>query len=241
MTIQSSSYFFHHSKSLLWKKLRVFLSGAGSDKSIGGASNNNSSRTRRGFLGRVKRRRTRSTKGGGEEAALTHPHTNAHARVVTTALYGDYSNSIAKDHLAKNDTIRLTVDGVGEEIKEAGPGDFSSAEDLHNLNIGWRDFNNDNNTYRRNTNANTNSAYSPNLAGVGTNRAQEEIIRALKILLSRQEREDAEKKRLNEWRVIAIAVDRILFWIFFIVTTVSSVVFLVILPLVKRSEYVRNT
>ncbi|KAG7169222.1 putative ligand-gated ion channel subunit-like, partial [Homarus americanus] len=161
----------------------VFLSGAGSDKSIGGASNNNSSRTRRGFLGRVKRRRTRSTKGGGEEAALTHPHTNAHARVVTTALYGDYSNSIAKDHLAK-----------------------------------WTD------------------AYSPNLAGVGTNRAQEEIIRALKILLSRQEREDAEKKRLNEWRVIAIAVDRILFWIFFIVTTVSSVVFLVILPLVKRDD-----
>lgn len=76
---------------------------------------------------------------------------------------------------------------------------------------------------------------------MSSNRAQEEIIRALKILLSRQEREDAEKKRLNEWRVIAIAVDRILFWVFFIVTTVSSVVFLVILPVVKRSEYVRNT
>lgn len=79
------------------------------------------------------------------------------------------------------------------------------------------------------------------MTAVGTNRAQEEIIRALKILISRQEREEAEKKRLNEWRVIAIAVDRILFWIFFLVTTVSSVVFLVILPVVKRSEYVRNT
>lgn len=85
------------------------------------------------------------------------------------------------------------------------------------------------------------SAYSPNLAALGTNRAQEEIVRALKILLSRQESQDADKKRLNEWRVIAIAVDRILFWIFFFVTTVSSLVFLVILPVVKRSEYVRNT
>lgn len=85
------------------------------------------------------------------------------------------------------------------------------------------------------------STYSPNLTGISTNRTQDEIIRALKVLLSRQEREDAEKKRLNEWRVIAIAVDRILFWIFFLVTTVSSLVFLVILPVVKRSEYVRNT
>lgn len=85
------------------------------------------------------------------------------------------------------------------------------------------------------------SAYSPNLATLGTNRAQEEIVRALKILLSRQESQDADKKRLNEWRVIAIAVDRILFWIFFFVTTISSLVFLVILPVVKRSEYVRNT
>ncbi|XP_069172204.1 neuronal acetylcholine receptor subunit alpha-10-like isoform X2 [Procambarus clarkii] len=221
-----------------WMK-RAFLRGPASDSAINGSSNNNT-RARRGFLGRgLKRRRPRLSKGGSEEAALTHPHTNAHARVVTTALYGDYSNNIGKDHLAKNDTIRLTVDGVGEELREAGPGDYSSAEDLHNVNIGWRDFTNDNNAYRNNTNAN--SAYSPNMAALGTSRAHEEIIRALKILLSRHEREDAEKKRLNEWRVIAIAVDRILFWIFFIVTTVSSVVFLVILPLVKRSQYVRNT
>ncbi|ROT78560.1 putative ligand-gated ion channel subunit, partial [Penaeus vannamei] len=138
----------------------------------------------------------------------------------------------------QGDTIRLTVEGMAEEVKEAGPGDYSSAEDLHNLNIGWREYNNDNNTFRR---TNSNSAYSPNLATLGTNRAQEEIVRALKILLSRQESQDADKKRLNEWRVIAIAVDRILFWIFFFVTTISSLVFLVILPVVKRSEYVRNT
>lgn len=56
--------------------------------------------------------------------------------------------------VVQSDTIRLTVDGVGEELKEAGPGHYSSAEDLHNLNIGWRDFSNDTNTYKRNTNAN---------------------------------------------------------------------------------------
>lgn len=53
----------------------------------------------------------------------------------------------------QGDTIRLTVEGMAEEVKEAGPGDYSSAEDLHNLNIGWREYNNDNNTFRR-TNSN---------------------------------------------------------------------------------------
>ncbi|XP_063880210.1 neuronal acetylcholine receptor subunit alpha-10-like [Scylla paramamosain] len=225
-----------------WMK-RVFLRSHGSNKCKSGSSTaaatTVTTRARRGFFGRgLKRRRPKTTKNNGEDVNLTN--SNAHARVVTTALYGDFSNNVSKDHhVSKSDTIRLTVENVGDDLKEGGQGDYSSAEDLHNLNIGWRDYNNDTNTYRRNTTAN--STYSPNLAAVSTNRAQEEIIRALKILLSRQEREDAEKKRLNEWRVIAIAVDRILFWIFFIVTTVSSVVFLVILPVVKRSEYVRNT
>ncbi|XP_050730680.1 neuronal acetylcholine receptor subunit alpha-10-like isoform X2 [Eriocheir sinensis] len=223
---------------------RVFLRSHGTSKCKSGASSTSATttvttRARRSFFGRgLKRRRAKTTKNNGEDVSLTN--SNAHARVVTTALYGDFSNNVSKDHhVSKSDTIRLTVENVSDDLKDGGQGDYSSAEDLHNLNIGWRDYNNDTNTYRRNTTAN--STYSPNLAPVSSNRAQEEIIRALKILLSRQEREDAEKKRLNEWRVIAIAVDRILFWIFFIVTTVSSVVFLVILPVVKRSEYVRNT
>ncbi|XP_037782074.1 uncharacterized protein LOC119578578 [Penaeus monodon] len=224
----------------------MFLSSPTLEKTKASSSANSTTRTKRSLFSRgLKRRRTRSS-NGSDEGGLTNAHAPAHARVVTTALYGDYPNSISKDHIPKGDTIRLTVEGMAEEVKEAGPGDYSSAEDLHNLNIGWREYNNDNNTFRR-TNSNSrflsfpDSAYSPNLAALGTNRAQEEIVRALKILLSRQESQDADKKRLNEWRVIAIAVDRILFWIFFFVTTVSSLVFLVILPVVKRSEYVRNT
>ncbi|XP_047485754.1 neuronal acetylcholine receptor subunit alpha-4-like [Penaeus chinensis] len=220
---------------LLRPSPRIFLSSPALEKTKASSSSNSNTRTKRSLFSRgLKRRRTRSS-NGSDEGGLTNAHAPAHARVVTTALYGDYPNSISKDHIPKGDTIRLTVEGMAEEVKEAGPGDYSSAEDLHNLNIGWRDYNNDNNTFRR---TNSNSAYSPNLAALGTNRAQEEIVRALKILLSRQESQDADKKRLNEWRVIAIAVDRILFWIFFFVTTISSLVFLVILPVVKRSEYV---
>ncbi|XP_068215647.1 neuronal acetylcholine receptor subunit alpha-10-like [Palaemon carinicauda] len=236
-----------------WMK-RVFLrSGKKEKKKNGGTSSGSGgvlsggpastfasfARAKRGMLSRgLKRRRTRSSKGG-EDSTVTHSHINAHTRVVTTALYDDYANNISKDRVPKSDTICVTVDGVVEEVKEAGPGktSYSSTEDLQNLNIGWRDYNNDN-TFRR---TNSSSAYSPNLAAIGPSRVQEEIMRTLKTLLSRHEREDADKKRLNEWRVIAITVDRILFWIFFIVTTVSSVVFLVILPVVKRSEYVRNT
>ena len=70
---------------------------------------------------------------------------------------------------------------------------------------------------------------------------QEEILQSLRILISRQQKQDMDLKRMNEWRSIAIAVDRILFWIFFAITTVSSIVFLLILPLTKRAEYVRNT
>ncbi|XP_076061263.1 neuronal acetylcholine receptor subunit alpha-10-like, partial [Oratosquilla oratoria] len=216
-----------HYRGPIQREVPPWMRRAFLDNSVTGPSSG-------GFCGRLHRRRRNQANQTNEENN-PHPHPHPRAHVVTTALYGDYSNSIAKDHITKAETIRLTVDGVHDDLKEAAPVEYSSAEDLHTY--GWREYN-DTNSYRR---SNANSHYSPNLAAMGTSRAQEEIVRALKLLLGRQEQEDADKKRLNEWRTIAIAVDRILFWVFFLVTTVSSVVFLVVLPVVKRSEYVRNT
>ena len=74
-----------------------------------------------------------------------------------------------------------------------------------------------------------------------TSKVQQDMLRALKQLVTRKEHQVETKKRLNEWRMVAIAVDRILFWIFFVITTISSLVFLVILPVMKRAEFVRST
>ncbi|GIZ04007.1 uncharacterized protein CEXT_456721 [Caerostris extrusa] len=48
------------------------------------------------------------------------------------------------------------------------------------------------------------------------------------------EQEDYRIRVVDEWRQMALVIDRILFWIFFVVTLVSSLSFLVIVPLHRR-------
>ena len=43
----------------------------------------------------------------------------------------------------------------------------------------------------------------------------------------------------DQWRRTAIRADRVLFWFFLVVTTLSSLLFLVVLPVYKRSQYQR--
>ncbi|XP_018016609.2 neuronal acetylcholine receptor subunit alpha-5-like [Hyalella azteca] len=210
------------------------------------SSNNNQSSTKEtltspndshSFFGLKWRNRSLAKPKEPDENNASGRHSNSNnvapPKVMTSSFLGDFTNNIAKDHTLKADTIHLTVEGVHEDGRTDGfvAVDASSVEDL---NYGWREYN-DSNSFRR-----TNSiSHSPVVAG-GC-RLQEEILMALRALLSRQLRQDTDLKRLNEWRTVAIAVDRILFWVFFVVTTVSSVVFLLVLPLVKRAEYVRST
>ncbi|XP_029633439.1 neuronal acetylcholine receptor subunit alpha-10 isoform X2 [Octopus sinensis] len=60
----------------------------------------------------------------------------------------------------------------------------------------------------------------------------ERITRHLKILVSRQEADDHEEVVL-EWQLVALVMDRFLFWIFLIGSFLSSLVILVIEPLRK--------
>lgn len=85
----------------------MFLSSPALEKNKASSSSNNNTRTKRSLFSRgLKRRRTRSS-NGSDESGLTNAHAPAHTRVVTTALYGDYPNSISKDHIPK--VIRLGV------------------------------------------------------------------------------------------------------------------------------------
>ena len=67
----------------------------------------------------------------------------------------------------------------------------------------------------------------------------EEAGRALRHLISRQEADDSCGRALDEWRQVAIVADRLLFWFFLVITTLSSLLFLVVLPVYKRSQYQR--
>lgn len=61
------------------------------------------------------------------------------------------------------------------------------------------------------------------------------ISKHLKILFSKQDSEDDYQHIVNEWRLVAHIMDRFLFWAFLSVATFSSLVILVIRPMMKPS------
>ncbi|CAN7992835.1 unnamed protein product, partial [Ixodes hexagonus] len=71
-------------------------------------------------------------------------------------------------------------------------------------------------------------------AGSSTRRVQEEVLRTLRYLLEKQEREDRTTRTVNEWRQMALVIDRVLFWIFLVMTVMSSLTFLVFIPIQRR-------
>ena len=69
--------------------------------------------------------------------------------------------------------------------------------------------------------------------GTATTRTNEEILNALRKIIERYERDDSEEEMMYEWRQVALAVDRILFWIFFIGTLSSTILILIVAPITK--------
>ena len=70
--------------------------------------------------------------------------------------------------------------------------------------------------------------------------ANKSILEGLKAVLERYEREEASGAIVFEWRQVAIRVDRILFWIFLVCTLASTIVLLVIIPLMKQWRNYRH-
>ncbi|KAL1422278.1 hypothetical protein MTO96_022155 [Rhipicephalus appendiculatus] len=71
-------------------------------------------------------------------------------------------------------------------------------------------------------------------SGGSTKRVQEEVLRTLRYLLEKQQREEHLTRTVNEWRQMALVIDRTLFWFFLVITAVSSICFLVVIPIQRR-------
>jgi len=65
----------------------------------------------------------------------------------------------------------------------------------------------------------------------------EELLKSIKLLVGKQEDIEAQNVMVAEWRLVAQVVDKVLFWVFTTVTIVSSLLFLIVLPMYKRSWY----
>lgn len=46
--------------------------------------------------------------------------------------------------------------------------------------------------------------------------------------------QDQHNKMVHEWRLLALAIDKVLFWVFLVITVISSLAFLVIIPIQRR-------
>lgn len=60
----------------------------------------------------------------------------------------------------------------------------------------------------------------------------------LKEYLSRQDQDTERSCSQNEWKLIALVVDRVLFWTFFILTFVSTIFLLIIVPILKNRNFI---
>jgi Neurotransmitter-gated ion-channel transmembrane region len=75
-------------------------------------------------------------------------------------------------------------------------------------------------------------------------RLQLEVVKALSLLIARQEQDDGIMEVRKQWRQVAQVLDRCLFWLFFVATVSSTFIMLVILPMVGDkgiSDPVENT
>jgi hypothetical protein len=85
------------------------------------------------------------------------------------------------------------------------------------------------------TKSNANNGNKSTTSGLSAKMSsQEELTQILRYLLWRQEIEDQHNRMVHEWRLLALVVDKVLFWVFLIVTFVSSLSFLVIIPIQRR-------
>jgi len=62
--------------------------------------------------------------------------------------------------------------------------------------------------------------------------------RHLKHLIQKQKLEEDRNEIVNEWKLMAIIMDRLLFWLFTTFTLLSTILCLIIIPFLKNSGYI---
>ncbi|RWS26207.1 nicotinic acetylcholine receptor alpha 5 subunit-like protein [Leptotrombidium deliense] len=107
-------------------------------------------------------------------------------------------------------------------------------DSLESLNVAFmNELKSMNNCYPASSKQTNNSNTGANASREKTS-PQEEMLRILRYLLWRQELEDKHNKMVHEWRLLALAIDKVLFWVFLVITVTSSLSFLVIIPVQRR-------
>jgi len=67
--------------------------------------------------------------------------------------------------------------------------------------------------------------------------SEEDLIKVLRILLEKEDQQNKDDQIRREWRMLAEIIDKWLFWSFFTITTLSTAIFIVILPYGKRGKF----
>ena len=62
--------------------------------------------------------------------------------------------------------------------------------------------------------------------------------RHLKHLIEKQKNEEERNELINEWKLMALIMDRLLFWLFTFFTVLSTVLCLIIIPCLKNAGYI---
>ncbi len=60
----------------------------------------------------------------------------------------------------------------------------------------------------------------------------------LKHLITRQKNEEERNEIINEWKLMALIMDRLFFWLFTFFTLISTVLCLIIIPFLKNAGYI---
>ena len=66
---------------------------------------------------------------------------------------------------------------------------------------------------------------------------EDDLFRVLRILLEKEDQQNKDDQIRREWRLLAEIIDRWLFWGFFLITTISTAIFILILPYSKRGKF----
>jgi len=69
-----------------------------------------------------------------------------------------------------------------------------------------------------------------------SDKTMDDILKYLKVLIVKSDAEDAETDVMDEWKQVALVVDRLFFWLFFVITMLSTIIILLIVPSFKNIE-----
>ncbi|CAG2238742.1 CHRNN [Mytilus edulis] len=127
-------------------------------------------------------------------------------------------------------SLKMTLDNIAQELQNEMQMENGMADTIVTDNQGTsihspRDvrFNSlqNENLKRSRTKSNRGHSYS---------RINDEILQSLRSVIDKHEREDHDYEITQDWRRVAQVVDRILFWVFFFGTLISTIIVLVICP-----------